>query len=180
MTRALLLGQSHPLRKSARAAAIYTGRCDDGLAVTLVESYFRPRWRRYLEYAWLLLPGALKRKVRSDPTVGMSQVRASALSRETRSDNVLARLRQIVSAGESIDLAAAAAATHLSSCPRGQSISRFYTGLHNPFYDALVESVRCELQNTARLCRSMSENTTRSSVASDLTRGAAATAAAGQ
>jgi hypothetical protein len=143
----------HPLLVGARSAALRLGRADQALAVTLVEAYLRPKWRRYFEYAWWAVARELGIAGAQRVTLGASQLRASFLLAYLARQRSPVSLRMVVANGEHIGRAADAAAVYLSTAVGQPSVSAHYTGRKNPYYDMLVDIVLAELRRVRWCCR---------------------------
>jgi hypothetical protein len=106
------------------------------VAVTMVETRFRPMPVRFLEYLcwWRLRRLQSMRAARM--TLGRSQVRAVLLTKYLNERGKPVSLWEVIRTGENWNDATALAMSHLSTASDGRmSISERYTGRHNPYYE---------------------------------------------
>lgn len=107
-------------------------------AITTVESYFRPRPWRLLEYGtwWFLSFYWPERAARM--TLGASQVRPDIIGRYLTYIGKTMTLLNIIYVGENFNHAVRLAATYLEVHGCGDTVSRTYTERFNPFYEHLL------------------------------------------
>jgi hypothetical protein len=129
---------SADLTNSAIRAAVRLRRHDAGLFIVLVESHFRPLSWRVLEYSfWWILRSMGSRRAEC-VTLGRAQIRASLLAEYLHSLDRELNLRTVVKVGEHVASAAETANWVLFNRPLNQSMSRWYTGVHNTYYEKLL------------------------------------------
>lgn len=139
--------QSLP-RSLARSTALARERrvrADLPMAVTLVESYFRPPRIRAIEYVcWWLLERFGSRRADS-MTLGACQVRADGYMKHLVRSGRAVTLLEVIRTGEHVPSASEIAAGELANAEAGLPISQVYTGQTNRYYDALVTRVLDQL-----------------------------------
>jgi hypothetical protein len=136
--------------RNAQLIAMRLGRKDVGACVVAVESAMRPYWWRTLEYAALMILLVIRPSRAHRMSLGRAQVPYVTLTAYLRSLGESCTLARLLRAGERISLAADMAAYVAAGRPVDQSLSQWYTGGHNPYYDHLLELAYGELRGTGR------------------------------
>lgn len=137
------------LARSTALAREHRARADLPMAVTLVESYFRPPKIRAIEYVcWWLLDRVGSRRADS-MTLGACQVRADGYMKHLVRRGRAATLLEVIRTGEHVPSASDIAQDELANAQVGLPISQVYTGQTNPYYDALVTRVLEQLKTKA-------------------------------
>lgn len=138
----------HSLRSAADQVARRLDRADLSVAVTLVEGYFRPPWRRAFEYVWWWMLHSLRIPRWKSVTIGVCQARADRFLESMNRRGREPTFRQVVWYGERVLTASEVAADSLMACDARGPVSRRYTGRCNRYYDELVEAVQTRLRST--------------------------------
>ena len=111
--------------------------------LVIVEDRFRPLGFRVVEYLafWILFKFRPERAEKI--TLGMNQLRADRWIEYLQSDSRMPGIIKLILAGESLNESANATRWFLDKCKfkktDGNSISAFYTGRQNAYYDRLVK-----------------------------------------
>jgi hypothetical protein len=145
-----VIGSRHILRVRARETAIRLSRFDLPLAIVLVESSLRPRWKRVVEYAVCAIFSFIGSSRAEDLTLGMAQVRLRTIRGFLAEEGHRWDWRMVVSVCERPGPAAAMAAWYLSMSDHDGPVSKHYTGRPNVYYESLVALV---LEEFARVRR---------------------------
>lgn len=139
-----------PLAESVVLAGTRLARADLPMAVTLVESYFRPLRMRAMEYAWWWLLVRFGSHRADCMTLGACQVRADRYMEYLARCGRAPTLLEVIRTGEHLPSAAEIAADALGNGEAGVPTSQVYTGQTNPHYDALVTAVLYQLKKMNR------------------------------
>jgi hypothetical protein len=133
------------LKSKARKAATVLQHDNLAIAVTLVESFFRPFIIRACEYTvWACLRAfSLKH---SRITIGMSQIRADIVEKYAQEKLSGCSTINIILKLEQIDVAIDLAEYYIATKDRTLPISLIYTGKFNKYYEALVAGVLEEIK----------------------------------
>lgn len=120
------------------------------VAVTAVEQRFRPRHVRIVEYGCWWMWTRLRPSRAARMTLGMSQVRASTIAHHLHINGRPVTLREVIRVGENFRTSVSLAVACLANADEQTSVSKQYTGRHNPYYELLV---RDTLRAGSTACR---------------------------
>ncbi len=110
--------------------------------IIIVEDHFRPLEFRIVEYLVFLMLLIFRFERATKMTLGMNQLRADRWIEHLHSDGCMPSIVKIVLAGENLNRAANATKWFLDKNKfeaNDNSISAFYTGRRNEYYDGLVQ-----------------------------------------